>query len=84
MIYLFTIKIHNDIIHKFYMDGMIYIHNISMDVYLYDSDYKKFDTKSCEKFEYELPNSLNIIEFFVSDYIKDIDKYIEINILNSI
>lgn len=75
---------HSDIIHKFYMDGMIYTHNINMDVYLYDSDYKKYNTKSCEKFEYELPDSLNIIDYVDSHYKKDIDKYIEIIILNSI
>lgn len=93
MIYLFSVKNDSKITHHhFFCDGIIYIHDINYDVYLYDSDYENINNAKqlCEKFEYELPESLNtsyyrnISYYPVRSYIKDIDKYIEINILNSI
>lgn len=87
MIYLFSIKKEKNITsHKFFCDGIVYMHNTSSDIYYCDSDYKDLDNanKRCRKFKYELPENLNIIDFDDISYIKDIDKYIEINILNSI
>ncbi len=74
MIYLFTFGN----IHKFYLDGKIYMHNYKDGVFFVDEDYKD-NTRSVTyipKFEYTLPDTLIIDNSFEMTYIETTEYYI--------
>ncbi len=73
--------------HKFYMDGMIYQHDIYNDIYLIDTDYKNHDNLlgRTTPFKYTLPDTLiikNDVDRIV--YVSDISDSIEKIIFNNI
>lgn len=73
--------------HKFYMDGMIYQHDIHEDIYLIDTDYKNNSNPlaTTPPFKYTLPKILNVkYEVDGDKYVSDITESIEKIIFNNI
>ncbi len=71
--------------HKFYMNGMIYQHDIWNDIYSIDTDYKNPDNRHTTPFRYTLPDTLIIKnDVDMMRYVSDISDSIEKIIFNNI